>query len=69
MSMKMQVDVNNLEAHINVLDHRLSEAEDQICSLVDTLNTLAFGPTEKAKGLRIIKQDQMPSPRKPRKKT
>ena len=65
MSMKMQADINNLEAHNTVLDQRLAEVETSVLFLQEAINALSSNHKAELTALRIIQSDRMPAPRKP----
>jgi hypothetical protein len=57
--MKMQADVNNLEAQYNVLEYRLNEAEEKIELLMGTISALASGDKKRVNQLRIVREDKV----------
>jgi len=59
MSMKMQADVNNLEAQYNVLEYRLNEAEEKIELLMGTISALVSGDKKRVNQLRIVREDKV----------
>ena len=65
MSMKMQADINNLEAHNTALDQRLSEVEQGMMFLQEAIMALSSNDKAHINVLKIIKNDRMPAPRKP----
>ena len=65
MSMKMQADINNLEAHNTVLAQRLSEVEKSVLFLQEAIMALSSNDKAHIRALKIVKSDRMPAPRKP----
>ncbi len=59
MSMKMQADVNNLEAQYNVLEYRLNETEEKIELLMGTISALVSGDKKRVNQLRLIREDKV----------
>ena len=59
MSMKMQADVNNLEAQYNVLEYRLNEAEEKIELLMGTISALVSGDKKRVNQLRLVREDKV----------
>ncbi len=59
MSMKMQADVNNLEAQYNVLEYRLNETEEKIELLMGTISALISGDKKRVNQLRLIREDKV----------
>ena len=67
MSMKMQADINNLEAHNTALDQRLSEVEQGMMFLQEAIMALSSNDKAHIRALKIVKSDRMPATRKPAK--
>ncbi len=61
MSLKMQADINLLQAHFNEMERRLEEAEDQIALLHHGIHTLVGGGDSKR--LKLVREDKTPVPR------
>jgi hypothetical protein len=57
--MKMQADVNNLEAQYNVLEYRLNETEEKIELLMGTISALISGDKKRVNQLRLIREDKV----------
>ena len=66
MSLKMQADVNLLQAHYASLEERLEELENQVSLLNRGIHTLIGGGD--VKRLRLIREDRTPAPRNKGKK-
>jgi len=62
MSLKMQADVNLLQAHYNELEIRLNEMEAQLQIVNRGIHTLIDGGD--AMKLTLVKEDRTPVPRK-----
>ena len=65
MSMKMQADINNLEAHNTLLDQRLSEVEQSMAFLQEAMMALSSNDKAHIQALKIVRSDRMPAQRKP----
>ena len=61
MSLKMQADINLLQAHFTGVEARLEEAENQISLLNHAIHTLIGGGD--VKRLRLVREDRTPTPR------
>lgn len=61
MSMKMQADINLLQAHYASLEERLEELENQISLLNAGIHTLIGGGDTKR--LKLVREDRTPIPR------
>jgi hypothetical protein len=66
MSLKMQADVNLLQAHYANLEERLEELENQVSLLNRGIHTLIGGGD--VKRLKLIREDRTPAPRNKGKK-
>ena len=62
MSMKMQVDINLLQAHYALLEQRLEEVESQLSLVQRGIHTLIGGGDSNR--LRLVKEDRSPIDRK-----
>ena len=62
MSMKMQVDVNLLQAHYALLEQRLDEVEDKLALVQRGIHLLIGGGDSDR--LKLIVEDRSPAPRK-----
>ena len=61
MSLKMQADINLLQAHYSELADRLNEAEDKVKLLNQAIDILVGGGSKK--GLQLRLTDRVPVPR------
>jgi hypothetical protein len=61
MSLKMQADINLLQAHYSELSDRLNEAEDKVKLLNQAIDVLVGGGSKK--GLQLRLTDRVPAPR------
>jgi len=61
MSLKMQADINLLQAHYAELEQRLDEMEAQIEMVNRGIHTLVGGGD--LNKLRLVREDKMPTPR------
>ena len=61
MSLKMQADINLLQAHYDELDLRISEIEDKVDLLNRGIHTLLGGGD--IRRLKLVKEDKTPTPR------
>jgi len=66
MSLKMQADINLLQAHYASLEERLEELENQVSLLNRGIHTLIGGGD--VKRLKLIREDRTPAPRNKGKK-
>ena len=66
MSLKMQADINLLQAHYASLEVRLEEMENQIAVINHGIHTLVGGGD--IKRLKLVMEDRMPVPRNKGKK-
>ena len=67
MSLKMQADINLLQAHYAELEQRLDELDSKVELLNKGIHTLVGGGDlrwdEFKNKLRLVREDQMPTPR------
>ena len=61
MSLKMQADINLLQAHYNELEVRITEIEDKLELVNRGIHTLLGGGD--VKRLKLVKEDKTPTPR------
>lgn len=61
MSLKMQADINLLQAHYNELEVRITEIEDKLDLLNRGIHTLLGGGD--IRKLKLVKEDKTPTPR------
>jgi len=61
MSLKMQADINLLQAHYNELSDRLAESDNQIKLLNQAIDVLVGGGSKKK--LQLRRSDRVPVPR------
>jgi outer membrane protein TolC len=61
MSLKMQADINLLQAHYTQIESRLEEAEVQLSLAHHAIHTLIGGGD--VKRLKLIREDRTPTPR------
>ena len=66
MSLKMQADINLLQAHYAELEQRLDEMEAQIEMVNRGIHTLVGGGD--LNKLRLVREDRMPTPKSKGKK-
>jgi len=66
MSLKMQADINLLQAHYASLEERLEELESQVSLINRGIHTLIGGGD--VKRLKLIREDRTPVPRNKGKK-
>jgi cell division protein FtsB len=61
MSLKMQADINLLQAHYDELDLRIAEIEEKVDLLNRGIHTLLGGGD--IRRLKLVKEDKTPTPR------
>ena len=61
MSLKMQADINLLQAHYDEVDLRIAEIEDKLDLLNRGIHTLLGGGD--IRRLKLVKEDKTPTPR------
>jgi len=61
MSLKMQADINLLQAHYNELEVRITEIEDKLELVNRGIHTLLGGGD--IRRLKLVKEDKTPTPR------
>ena len=61
MSLKMQADINLLQAHYDEVDLRIAEIEDKVDLLNRGIHTLLGGGD--IRRLKLVKEDKTPVPR------
>jgi hypothetical protein len=61
MSLKMQADINLLQAHYTELSDRLAESEDKVKLLSQVIDVMVGGGSKK--GLQMRLTDRVPVPR------
>lgn len=60
MTMKMQTEINNLEAHYNELDQRMATMEQEMDAMYTALQSVTGGMGRSMGKLKIVKEDKIP---------